>query len=231
MKIKALCCLIFLQILSFNLFAADSSKKPRIAILSLYNESYKHIGQYGDQNKEKYAKKHGYDLFIYHDVLDKARPPAWSKILAIQNHLADYDWIYWSDADSLIMNTDIKLESLIDDQVDLVISKECFHGFLNTGSFLIKNTEWSHVLLKRIYAQEQFTHHKLWEQEALAYLLSIDQSLWSHLKVVHQRVLNSNFDYTNAIHCWYQEGDFVAHFFGPCDKANLMKTWSQKIVY
>lgn len=38
-------------------------------------------------------------LFIYHNILDANRPAAWSKILAIQNHLKNYDWIFWSDAD------------------------------------------------------------------------------------------------------------------------------------
>jgi len=231
MKFFNLYSLILLNIFSLNLFATDVLKKPKIAIISLYNDGYKHIGQYGDANKEKYAKKHGYDIIIYHDLLDTVRPAPWSKIKAIQNHLADYDWVYWSDADSLIMNTDIKLESFIEDNVDLVISKECFYEYLNTGSFLIKNTEWSHELLRRIYALEPYTQFQFWEQCALKHLLEIDASLWSHLKVVHQRVLNSNLDFTPRLDGWYQEGDFVIHFFGTCDKPRLMREWSEKVVY
>lgn len=232
MKIRILYLFICINIFCLDLSALDVLKKPRIAILSLYNEEYKHIGQYSDENKEKYAKKHGYDVFIYHKLLDNTRPAPWSKIIAIQKHLADYDWIYWSDADSLIMNTDIKLENLIDEKFDLVISKECYYGYLNTGSFLIKNSSWSHELLKRIYEQEQFIFQKsFWEQAALAHLLKIDESLLPHLKIVYQRVLNSNLNFTPAYECWYQEGDFVIHFFGDCDKANLMKAWSQKVIY
>lgn len=222
--------LILLLIVQKPLYPRDLTKY-KIAIISLYDQGYKHIGQFSDENKQKYAKKHGYDVFIYHNVLDTARPPAWSKIIAIQRHLKDYKWIYWSDADSLIMNTNIKLESFVNDDVDLIISKECYYGFLNTGSFLIKNTPWSHILLKRIYAQRQFINHLLWEQQALAHLLKIDKTIFPHLKIVDQRVLNSNYGYTSATQCWYKEGDFVVHFFGPCDKAKLMKNWSQSIVY
>lgn len=228
---RFLVSVIFLQIFSLELFAVNNGKKLKIAIVSLYDQGYKHIGQYSDENKKKYAEKHGYDVFIYHNALDATRPAAWSKILAIQKHLKDYDWIYWSDADSLIMNTDIKLESFIDDNVDLIISKECYHGFLNTGSFLIKNTGWSHILLKRIYDQSQFINHSLWEQKALAYLLQVDKTILAHLKIVEQRVLNSNYGYTNAIRCWYKKGDFIVHFFGPCDKEKFMKEWSKKIIY
>lgn len=230
MKIKILICLIIFNI--FCLHANNDLKKPKIAIISLYNEGYKHIGQYSDENKKKYAEKHGYDVFIYHKLLDENRPAPWSKILAIQRHLSDYDWVFWSDADSLIMNTNTRLESIIDDKFDLIIAKECYLGYLNTGSFLIKNTKWSQDLLKRIYSQEQFTNsYGLWEQQALDHLLKIDQNLLPHLKIVHQRVLNSNFDFTPALDCWYQEGDFVVHFFGDCDKVNLMRIWSQKVVY
>src|ERR1700722_2335509 len=68
--------------------------KSKIAIISLYNEGYRKVGQYSDWNKKAYAKKHGYDLILYHKILDTTRPPAWSKILAIQENLAEYEWIY-----------------------------------------------------------------------------------------------------------------------------------------
>lgn len=231
MKPKLLYYLIVINFFSFPIFA-NNFKKTKIAIISLYDDGYKHIGQYSDENKQRYAKKHGYDVFIYHELLDASRPGPWSKILAIQKHLADYDWIYWSDADSLIMNTDIKLESFIDDEHDMIISKECYYGYLNTGSFLIKNSPWSHELLRRIYAQEQFIFQtSFWEQAALAHLLEVDKNLMPHLKVLHQRAINSNLEFTTAEDGWYQEGDFIIHFFGDCDKKRLMKEWSQKVLY
>lgn len=67
------------------------------------------------------------------------------------------------------------------------------------------------------------------EQASLAYLLSVDQNLWSNIKIVHQRILNSNFYFTPSRECCYQDGDFIVHFFGRCDKPMLMKEWSSKI--
>lgn len=43
--------------------------------------------------------------------LPDERPPSWSKILAVQNHLPEYTWILWMDADSIITNMQVKVAS------------------------------------------------------------------------------------------------------------------------
>ena len=212
------------------LICVNLRPKSKIAIVSLYDQNYAHIGQYSDENKKRYAEKHGYDLFLYHERLDNSRPGAWSKILAIQNHLKDYDWIYWSDADSLIMNMAIKLEKFIDNKFNMIISKEVSYGELNTGSFLIKNCIWSRSLLKQIYAQTNFVNHRLWEQAALAYLFKKMPTLLTYVKILPQRTLNSNIIYEKWPDGIFKEGDFVLHFYGPCDKEQLMKVWSKKVI-
>lgn len=88
----------------------DCVLKPKIAIINLYDNNYKHIGQHSDWNKEVYAKKHNYDYILIHKILDPKRPASWSKILALEQYLDNYDWLFWSHADSLIMNDTIKLE-------------------------------------------------------------------------------------------------------------------------
>lgn len=56
--------------------------------------------------------------------LDVSRPPAWSKIPAIRNSLRNYDWVFWLDSDTLIMNNKFKLENIIpnDVETDLIIT-------------------------------------------------------------------------------------------------------------
>src|ERR1700722_7845972 len=142
---KSILILFILNGICIHLCAEQLSKpKSKIAIISMYDDGYSHIGQYSDWNKKAYAKKHGYDLFLYHELFDHSRPAAWSKIPAIEMHLADYEWIYWSDADSLIMNNSITLESIVDNNFDMVITRETYGWkVLNTGSFLIRNCQWS----------------------------------------------------------------------------------------
>lgn len=180
--------------------------------------------------KRNMPKKNGYDIFIYHDVLDPSRPAAWSKIIAIQRHLKNYDWLYWSDADSLVMNMSVKLENLIDDKFNLIISREEANGNLNTGSFLIRNCEWSETLLKRIYDLTYFLDHQYWEQAALGYILKIEPALLEKVKILQQRALNSHVMYPENPESMFQCGDFVLHFYGECNKYELMRQWSNNII-
>lgn len=226
-------------------------EKPRIAIVSLYDAGYSHIGKYSDLNKAKYAKKHGYDIFLYHKSFDLLRPTAWSKILAVQKQLANYDWIFWTDADSLIVNSDIKLESFIDPAYDIILSRE--HNWdgiqidnhifkidgisFNTGHFLIKNSDWSTKMLNQIWKQEKFINcNGWWEQAAFLNLYNNDTTIKSHMKLLPQRALNSCLIETlkvtpklNSLLGLYQPGDFILHFYGSINKAPLMKEWSEKI--
>lgn len=202
-------------------------KNSKIAIVSLFNAQYKHIGQYSDFNKTSYAKRHKYDLILYHDLLDLKRPAPWNKIPAIQNHLNDYEWIMWSDADSLIMNQDINIESLIDNNYDLIITREANDKHINTGQFLIKNSSWSRQLLHDIYAQTQFINASgWWEQAALAHLLTTNKSLYKKIKILPQRTMNSHPVEKGGE---YIDGDFIIHFYWPhLDKAKLMKEYYYK---
>ncbi|CAN0436736.1 unnamed protein product [Scytosiphon promiscuus] len=45
-------------------------------------------------NKQAYARLHGYDVIIATSAdVDHSRPAAWSKLLVLEKHLADYDYL------------------------------------------------------------------------------------------------------------------------------------------
>ena len=76
----------------------------RIAIVTLYTDDIRSYATMSERNKRSYAARHGYDFFAYSRALDESRPPAWSKIPAILAHLPEYDWVFWTDADSSSWN-------------------------------------------------------------------------------------------------------------------------------
>src|SRR4051812_40223837 len=79
---------------------------------------------WGILNKRDYCALRGYGFHRNIAPLDAARSPAWNKIPAILQHLHDYDWLFWSDADSLILDNNIRLESFVDDSADLVLADD-----------------------------------------------------------------------------------------------------------
>src|SRR5947207_15346542 len=93
------------------------------AVLTLFTPEVADVGNISVFNKRTYCDLHGYELIVERGTLDAARPAHWSKLLAIKKYLPDYDWIFWSDHDSLVMAFGKRLEELCDDRFDLLISE------------------------------------------------------------------------------------------------------------
>jgi hypothetical protein len=142
----------------------------------------------------------------------------------LQKHLPNYDWVFWSDTDSLILRGDIRLEEFVDDNYDLVICHEDVGMGLyniNVGQMMFKNTEWSMSFLREVWNQTQFLNDKLPEQRAMIHLLW-SQDLSDHVLTVTQRRFNS-------YPLNYRRGDFLIHLLDqqPAERIRLMRFYEQ----
>lgn len=176
-------------------------------------EKYKHIVRYGQKRLKSYCEKYEYD-FTDEELYDDSRPPAWSKVRLIQKCLQNdkHDYVVWIDADTLIMNDEITISSLIDklaNNKDITMAQDWVS--INSGVMFIKNTEWSKMFFKELYDQTDFINHNNWEQSALIHMY--DNNMFDsrdHINVLpldKQTLINSY---------WfnYHVGDFLLHFPG-----------------
>jgi hypothetical protein len=117
--------------------------------------------------KEVYAARHGYTLLRPRHLLDASLPANWSKIAAVQDALRACEWVVWMDADTLVMNDSIRLETLLpahtgsdgnsdgsrggdgndDEGAALLITRDVT-GF-NSGVWAARNCKWTRALLTR----------------------------------------------------------------------------------
>ena len=73
--------------------------------MTLYTDEIAEYGRLGAANKEDYARHHGYGFVAHDRSLDNRRPPAFSKLAGDRGTVAGrHDWVFWTDADSLVMN-------------------------------------------------------------------------------------------------------------------------------
>lgn len=204
--------------------------EKKIAIVTLFDKNYEKLAKMSIPNKIDYAKKHGYDVIYFDKAIDLSRPPQWSKVKAIEYALKDYDWVWWIDIDALIMEFDIKLESIIDENYDIIFTANKY-SYLSNGSSLFKNTDLSKRFLKDCYDLEisylkninvQVFDH---EQQSMRALVLNDNVYKQKTKLIDERVCNSYCTTTNqsvldAYPNWnnesniYQKGDFVIQFCG-----------------
>lgn len=209
-------CLFFVFCFCFECHAVQ------IAVVTMaIGKDYEKLVAPGLENKRLYCKKQGYDFICCTERLDPSRPIPWSKIKLLETVLdtKKYDWVFWTDADSVVTNFKIKLESLIDDNFDFILTRD-FQN-LNSGQFFLKNSDWSKNFLKTVYAHEEFINHMWWEQAAVIYEYDHNESVRRKTKVHPQRSFNSfskevmgSWFKGDIDAVYYQPGDFIIHFAG-----------------
>lgn len=218
----------------------------KIGIVTLYDHNYTDLARYSIPNFKQYAQKHNYGFCFYDDYLDIAKPIQWQKLLAIKENLDKYDWLWWIDVDSLIMNFDIKLEDIIDHRYDIIFTKNK-HSYISDGSAFYKNVDLVQKFLSDAYELQRpelkdinpyiFDH----EQQAIR-VLAKDPIYASRIKLIDEKVCNSYWitdepTVLNSIPDWnasdniYKEGDFVIQFCGRNidERIRLMKGFSSKV--
>ncbi|KAL6945133.1 alpha-1,6-mannosyltransferase [Hanseniaspora vineae] len=151
------------------------------------------------ENKRNYCLRHGYGLAIKEMPIDKRYSheyrEGWQKVDVLKQTMREFPnakWFWWLDAETLIMEPNMSLESHIfsrldalvdrtlsdfnplklptdtpyvnylDNEVDLLITQDC--GGFNLGSILVKNSDWTKLLLDLWWDPAGYEQkHMLWE--------------------------------------------------------------------
>lgn len=185
------------------------------------------MGDLAAKNKIEYCSNYGYDYLeednsIYDDLYPH---PSWSKINSIINNMNKYDWIFWSDVDSLIMNFNTRLHEFVDDNYNFIGSifystyAKC--NVLHTGNFLIKCDELSKTILNESF-ETLNSGHMLREEWGLSKTL-LKRGINDYVKLYPEKtfatwVKDKYFHNGNIcevdVDDWYpyHEGDFINHF-------------------
>eukprot|EP01094_Clydonella_sp_ATCC50884_P021983 TRINITY_DN4953_c0_g1_i1.p1 TRINITY_DN4953_c0_g1~~TRINITY_DN4953_c0_g1_i1.p1 ORF type:complete len:510 (+),score=120.87 TRINITY_DN4953_c0_g1_i1:168-1532(+) len=231
---------------------------PKIGIIMAYEKAYaKKLGPMSKENKEEYGRKHGYDVMVNTSTIVRDRKSSWAKVKMAEWHLPKYDWLFWADTDTLIMNMDVRLEAFIDDRYDIIITKD-LNG-LNAGVWFIRNTPWSMAFLKRWFAQTDFiapldSGGGSGDQDALEHLFermalqkakegdgdgegtgegrggaaAARTQLEQHVKIVPQCAFNSYVSWSvSGRDGIYVRGDFLVHLAGRSTAGNRVRLFQR----
>lgn len=136
------------------------------------------FGKFAAEINLKYAHKNNYSFVceILQDPLID-RQNSWIKIFLIKKYLHQYDYVVWIDADAIFLKN-IKIEEFIDDNIDLIITKnplpetKIMHTITSTGFMVWKNSEWSFNTLNSLLENYNlYAYSHFHEQTALDQLL------------------------------------------------------------
>jgi Protein of unknown function, DUF273 len=203
-------------------YGVEKSGRPKIAFLTvIVNEVYANVVKFGTETKREYCAKHGYDFIYatknitncYELGTNRNRHPAWTKVTLASEYLSQYDYLFYSDGDTIIMNDTIPLETLIIPNYDFIVSSEVEYSGFNSGNWFLKNAPWSVQFLRDTWTVGENSICAVepnWEQSCMMDALQTyhrrGERPDEHYIQVHANVMNSS-PHT------YKEGDFIIHFF------------------
>ncbi len=204
----------------------------RIAIISLstQDDERKKYNTMTRANLEQYAKKWGYDLHYYTDILDTERSGHWSKIVAFQQHILSekYEWLVWLDDDMIITNQEIKLEQFIEkygNDKNFFVQMDAWNwSMLNSGIFFLRVCPWSNNFLQATYdvgtAQPNLKRNCCHEQSAFGELTK-RLEFGSKMLIIREKSLQGfhlpeawwrTNTHRSLTHLKWAPGDFIIHF-------------------
>lgn len=176
--------------------------------------SFKELAKLTMPSKQEYAKLHGYDFYVREDS-NPERAVGWTKIDIALDKIESYDWMLYVECDAMIMNQTIRLESLIDNNYDIIIANSKYRSDytgINTGVILVKCSQWSKDFLKSLNGSPEFFNSNWFEQGAIIQAVRNDE-VRSHFKLVDNRLLNS-YHHQDTPDDNFVLGDFICHAAG-----------------
>lgn len=199
-------------------------RPEHILLLTSYTPNIADYGAISAENKRAYAERHGYGFRAVTEGFDPNRPPAWSKIRFIADALGEYRHVFWTDADALIMNPEVRLETFVESGADIHITRALTpYPHIQTGNFLVTRSPYARFFLWATWNATAFIHHSTWEQAAMIYLM--DRYRSRRIKVSPNRLFNSLASVPDDPDP-YQKGDFMVHFPGVRNRGLLMERYA-----
>jgi len=124
------------------------------------------------RNHEKFAHRHGYDYHFYgeneiHSLQELVKGPGdlhWIKPEVISSALESYDFVFWTDLDSVFHTIDQSLEDLILPGKDFVFTGD-HNDLFNGGHLFFRKSEFTQNLINQ-WSRLQTIPFPLWAEGA-----------------------------------------------------------------
>jgi hypothetical protein len=196
-----------------------------IVFVTLYTPNIYEYSKHSILNLLTYAKKYNYGVIIYNQVLSDEVFPCWNKVAAILENISKCKYLIWIDSDAIISNHSIPIKTIINKEpnydlylcMDIHVEKEC----INSGVMIIKNTQWSINLFKKVWLNENPHHHNDQNIIWLEIMKEIDPNVPNRIhypkyctNLLHPKVKvfpENNFN-SNIYN--YRPNDFILHLMG-----------------
>lgn len=192
------------------------------AVASLHDANYSDLAALTDQSKQEYCARYGYQFHVLTEM-KYSTITGFNKIhyaLDLFTQHPEIEWLLFSECDAMITNQTIRIEDRIDDDYHFIVPVDRLN--LNSGNFLVRNSEQGRAYLQMIIDKEESYKDVEWAEQQVI-IDTIDQ-YQDIVKIVPQKYMNSyepeiydycdaRFDILGNSGAW-EPGDWIVHWPG-----------------
>ena len=218
--------------------------KRRIAVITGCNDGYLPLADLTVPNKQEYCRHHKYQFIFDKKLFNAVKSRhAWEKLTTVLKHLERFEWVFWTDIDSLIMNMDQKLEDLIDDNFSIVASLTQFlkeDPHIHFGNILLKNDILVSTVLHNLHEYKHRWRPDDREEEG-AFMYAFWQRMPLVQSIIKRMPWNTMFSLPEnfprpekspiSLRPWeYKKGMFIVHATKPLNlqqRVSILKPYTE----
>jgi len=162
----------------------------KIGVLTGADENQKNLLDITLPILKQYCLYHDYDLHYFTDNVDAIAQIEGKSYFArypfMKKHLKNYDWVFWIDADCLVMNFYKKLEDYIDDNFSIILDLQCgcTYPLAASGHGFWKDDENTHYILDHMISHAKKSSPGIADNEILNYFFN---KLYNEQKVEFEK--------------------------------------------
>jgi hypothetical protein len=125
------------------------------------------------RSMRRFAARHGYELELHTETLDRSRPAPWSKVVLLRRLAATNDLVLWLDADLVVVDPCLDIATELEqDRLLYMVEHATKEGRMpNSGVMLLRGGGDAVAFLDEVWAQEDLIEHRWWENAAICRLL------------------------------------------------------------
>ena len=138
-----------------------------------YDDNIKNYGELNYQINKKYCEKYNLDIILSNEKKYNNRHSAWERLPLLLDNISKYDYLIWIDADAFFYNDANNIVDIINKNINVnfIFSNDLGNNNINTGIFIIKNTQYCiEFLTKWAYDEELYNNNPVpgwWDQGVL----------------------------------------------------------------
>ena len=201
------------------------------AVATLYDDNYRDLAELTNEPKIEYCERYGYKFFELTEM-KYSKITGFNKIhytLELFKLHPDIDWLLFCECDAMITNLTIPIDEKVDNDYHVIVPVDRLN--INTGNFLVHNTEQGRAYLQMIIDKEPDYILVEWAEQQVV-IDTIDE-FQDIVKIVPQRYMNSYepqiYDYCDASKdimgnsgAW-EQGDWIVHWPGTYKNTRLKR--------